>query len=452
MNKTGCLIRPSNTRNYIFPSSAEDVTLPTEYILPDDRIPTVRDQGDTNSCVGHGLAEAMGVLYGVEFGNEKLLSPWYIYGNKECRKGYTGLGMFLSDAVDGVRKCGTVPLPDFDVRKEPPDIIDAVSKRPELAEAARPYKIKGYVQIPKYAMSNKFTGELKRALYTYKTPIVIASGKYFGGGHCVVLIGWNKNNNFIFLNSWGNGYGDHGKSTIPPMYIDEAYVLLDEDLILPFTDVQAGDWYYKDIKAAYLSGIVRGNGGTQNTFDPDNPITRGEAAAIVFRVLEKAQAGVDAYMRSVQQYGGRINTIDIEPPLISNVTCPDVIYGAWYYDCVTRLLSTGIMTGDSEGTFRPDDNITRAEAAAVAVRLHEYVAAKLNIKVSKPYVTKTFSDVRGSDWFYKAVGAAIGYGLIEGDSEGTFRPNDNITRAEFTAVIVRNMKKIDDMFIQMCRV
>ncbi len=452
MNKTGCLIRPSNTRNYIFSCSAADVELPTEYVLPDDRIPTVRDQGDTNSCVGHGLAETMGVLYGIEFGEEKLFSPWYIYGNKECRKGYTGLGMFLSDAVDGVRKCGTVPLPDFDVRKEPPDIIDAVEKRPELSEAAKPYKIKGYVQIPKYAMSLKFTTELKQALYSYNTPIVIASGKYFGSGHCVVLIGWNRNSDFIFLNSWGDSYGDHGRSTIPSVYIDEAYVLLDEELELPFPDVRADDWYYKAIKTAYLSGIVKGNVGVIKTFEPDKPITRSEAAVIAFRVLEKAQAGVDAYMRSVGQGGGRFHAIEIEPPQFNSVTCPDVIYGAWYYDYVTRLVSTGIMTGDSEGTFRPDDNITRAEAAAVAVRLHEYVAGKLDINVSKSYVSKTFSDVQGTDWFYESVCSAVGYGLIEGDIEGTFRPNDNITRAEFTAVIVRNMKKIDDMFVSMCKI
>ena len=132
--------------------------------------------------------------------------------------------------------------------------------------------------------------------------------------------------------------------------------------------------------------------------------------------------------------------------------CRDVYPNEWYAEAVTRLMYAGIVTGDIEGTFRPEDNITRAEAAAVAVRLHEYVAARLNIKVSKPYVTKTFSDVCGSDWFYKAVGAAVGYGLIEGDTEGTFRPNDNITRAEFTAVIVRNMKKVDDMLVSMCRI
>lgn len=179
MNKTGCLFRPTNTRNYTYiVVGASETELPTSFILPEDRIPTVRDQGDTNSCVGHGIAETLGVLYGMEFGREKLLSPWYIYGNKECRKGYTGQGMFLADAVDGMRKCGTVPLFDFDVRKEPPDIISEVDKRPELSERAVPYKIEGYMQIPKYAMINKFVLSIKQALYNYQIPIVIASSRY----------------------------------------------------------------------------------------------------------------------------------------------------------------------------------------------------------------------------------------------------------------------------------
>ena len=132
--------------------------------------------------------------------------------------------------------------------------------------------------------------------------------------------------------------------------------------------------------------------------------------------------------------------------------CRDVFPDDWYAEVVLKLLCTGIITGDPEGTFRPNDNITRAEAAAVAVRLHKYVAGKLDINVSKSYVAKTFSDVQGTDWFYESVCSAVSYGLIEGDAEGTFRPNDNITRAEFTAVIVRNMKKIDDMFVSMCRI
>ena len=448
MERTGCLIRPANTRNYICGAGASDTELPASFILPDDRIPTVRDQGNTNSCVGHAIAETMGILYGMEFGKEKLLSPWYIYGNDECRKGYTGLGMYLGDAVEGVRKCGTVPIEEFDVHKEPPDIIAEVSKRPELKDKAVPYKIEGYMQIPKYAMANKFSNALKQAIYTYQTPVVIASAKYFGGGHRVVLIGWEHRGKFIFLNSWGDGYKDHGKSTIPANYIDEAYVLFDEVLILPFSDVKENEWHYKDVKTAYFSGVI--NGTSSSAFEPDIPITRAEAAAIVLRVLQKTQDSIDAYALSKAQDGGYSMTGNIMPK--DRVTCSDIDESAWYYDEVTRLLATGIMTGDFEGTFRPDDYITRAEVAVIALRLHEYIAKALGVNVKPSESDIKLTDVDADDWFYEAVYAAVKYGLIIGDTEGTFRPLDNITRAEFASIIVRNMKKTDDMFVSLCRV
>lgn len=452
MDRTGCLIRPANTRNYTYTGTcagASETELPASFILPDSMIPTVRDQGSTNSCVGHGIAETMGVMYGAEFGGERLLSPWYIYGNPECRNGYTGVGMYLGDAIDGVRKCGTVPLSDFDVHEEPPEIISEVSKRPELKDRAVPYKIEGFMQIPKYAMIKKFVTSLKQALYDYQTPIVIASRKYFtGGSHCVILIGWNEKDEFIFLNSWGDSYKDHGKYTIPANYIDEAYVLFDEIMTLPFADVSEDEWYYKDVKTAYFAGVIKGT--SSSAFEPDIPITRAEAAAIVLRVLQKTQDSIDAYALSKAQDGGYAITANIMPT--DRRTCPDIDENAWYYDEVTRLLATGIMTGDFEGTFRPDDYITRAEVAVIAVRLHEYIANALGVKTEKSDSDIKLTDVYADDWFYELVYSAVKYGLITGDTEGTFRPLDNITRAEFASIIVRNMKKTDDMFVSLCRV
>lgn len=449
MERTGCLIRPANTRNYICGTGASETELPSSFILPDDRIPTVRDQGDTNSCVGHAIAETMGVLYGMEFGKERLLSPWYIYGNDECRNGYMGIGLFLNDAVDGVRKCGTVPIEDFDVHKEPPEIISEVKKRPELAEKAKPYRIEGYMQIPKYAMKDKFISSLKQALYVYQTPIVIGSTKYFsGGGHCIVLIGWNESDDFVFLNSYGASYKDNGRHHIPAAYIDQAYVLFDDIMTLPFSDVKENEWYYKDVKTAYFSGVI--NGTSSSAFEPDIPITRAEAAAIVLRVLQKTQDSIDAYALSKAQDGGYAMTANIMPT--DRKTCPDVDENAWYYDEVTRLLATGIMTGDIEGTFRPDDYITRAEVAVIAVRLSGYIAKALGVNVKPSESDIKLIDVYADDWFYEAVYAAVKYGLITGDTEGTFRPLDNITRAEFASIIVRNMKKTDDMFVSLCRV
>ena len=125
INHTGCLLKPSNITNYKFiaGSGVSDKELPASFILPEDRIPTVRDQKSYGACVGHAIASVVGIFYGAEFGGEKLMSPWYIYGNPACRNGYDGYGMFVEDAIDGVRKSGTVPLEYFDVHMEAPGII-----------------------------------------------------------------------------------------------------------------------------------------------------------------------------------------------------------------------------------------------------------------------------------------------------------------------------------------
>lgn len=451
MNKTGCLLRPSNTRNYKFPvCDVSDKDLPSTFILSDERIPTVRNQGNIGACVGHGIAEVLGILYGLEFGKEKLISPWYIYGNPECRDGFTGYGMFLCDAIEGVRKCGSVPLEDFDVRLEVPDIITAVKNRSELTDKAKPYRIKSYIEIPCYALVSKRKSALKQALYTYKLPIVIASANYFGGGHCVILIGWDEKDRFIFQNSWGTGYKDNGRYYIPTEEIDEAYVLLDEILELPYKDVPEDEWYYKDIKTAYFSGII--NGTSSSSFEPDINILRAEAAAIALRVLNNTQDSIDTYARSQQQNNKNIAIPELVSDIDTNKICPDLDKNEWYYDEVTKLLATGIMQGDETGLFRPNDNITRAETAVIAVKLYEYVRDNLKVQNVGKLNSVTLTDIYPTDWFYEVVRAAAGYGLITGDSEGTFRPYDNITRAEFTAIIIRVMKNIDDMLISLCEV
>lgn len=451
MNKTGCLIKPSNTRNYKLPvGDISDKDLPSTFILSDDRIPTVRNQGDIGACVGHGIAEVLGILYGLEFGKEKLLSPWYIYGNPECRNGFEGYGMFLCDAVEGVRKCGSVPLEDFDMRLEAPDIINAVRNRPELSDKAKPYKIKSYIEIPCYALLSKRQLALKQALYTYKLPIVIASSRYFGGGHCVILIGWDKKDRFVFQNSWGKDYKDNGRYYIPIEEINEAYVLLDETLELPYSDVLENEWYYKDIKTAYFSGIIKGT--SSSSFEPNISITRAEAAAIALRVLNNTQESIDSYARSEQQSGNKITMPKLVPDVNKNKICPDIDKNKWYYNEVVKLVSTGIMQGDETGFFRPDDSITRAETAVIAVKLYEYVKNNLNIQNVKKSNSAKLNDIYPTDWFYEVVHTAAEYGLITGDSEGTFRPYDSITRAEFAAIIIRVMKNIDDMFITLCEI
>ncbi len=92
---------------------------------------------------------------------------------------------------------------------------------------------------------------------------------------------------------------------------------------------------------------------------------------------------------------------------------------------------TAYIFGYDDGTFRPDNNMSRAEAAAIFARL---ISEKKGENISGK---ATFNDVSSKDWFAKEVGYLEKYGIIKGYSDSTFKPNDSVTRAEFVAMTVR---------------
>ena len=89
------------------------------------------------------------------------------------------------------------------------------------------------------------------------------------------------------------------------------------------------------------------------------------------------------------------------------------------------------IVGYEDGTFRPDSDMTRAEAAAIFARL---ISEEKGEQVSGK---ATFSDVSGSDWYAPELGYLEKYDIIKGYEDGTFRPDAPVTRAEFTAMTVR---------------
>ena len=92
---------------------------------------------------------------------------------------------------------------------------------------------------------------------------------------------------------------------------------------------------------------------------------------------------------------------------------------------------TAYIFGYDDGTFRPDNNMSRAEAAAIFARL---ISEKKNENISGK---ATFKDISAKDWFAKEVGYLEKYGIIKGYSDNTFKPNESVTRAEFVAMTVR---------------
>ena len=154
---------------------------------------------------------------------------------------------------------------------------------------------------------------------------------------------------------------------------------------------------------AYVIGYPDG------TVHPNGQITRAEVATIFFRLLRD------------EVRDGAFTT--------SN-TYSDVAYGKWYNNPISTMSALGIITGYPDGTFKPNKPITRAEFAAIAARFDETQSGK----------SATFSDVIGH-WAAKEIGIAYYNDWIKGYPDGTFKPDQNITRAEAMTMINRVLER-----------
>ena len=154
---------------------------------------------------------------------------------------------------------------------------------------------------------------------------------------------------------------------------------------------------------AYVIGYPDGS------VHPNGQITRAEVATIFFRLLRDEVR--DGAFTTSNSYS-------------------DVAYGKWYNNPISTMSALGIITGYPDGTFKPNKPITRAEFAAIAARFDETQSGK----------SATFSDVIGH-WAAKEIGIAYYNDWIKGYPDGTFKPDQNITRAEAMTLINRVLER-----------
>ena len=150
---------------------------------------------------------------------------------------------------------------------------------------------------------------------------------------------------------------------------------------------------------AYVQGYPDG------TVKPAGNITRAETAAILFRLMDDASRKTYYSTKS----GFR-----------------DVASGSWYNTYVATLNNAGVITDSSNGYFRPNEAITRAELAAMLAKFSETTGA-----------ANYFNDVSAKYWAANAIAICANLGWINGYPDGTFRPDRNVTRAELMAMINR---------------
>lgn len=171
---------------------------------------------------------------------------------------------------------------------------------------------------------------------------------------------------------------------------------------LPFVDI-AQNWAWDYICTAYQKGWV--NGTAPGVFNPDTPLTRAQAAAVLVRAL-----GYPVERNA--EYGF------------------DDTSGSWAEDYISTARRYGLVSGVGGNSYAPEKKITRQEVAVLFGNAAGY---------TRDFHQVQFSDVSqaANPWSYDAVAALSASGVITGFPDGTFRPYAGVSRAEMTVLLVR---------------
>jgi secreted trypsin-like serine protease len=177
-----------------------------------------------------------------------------------------------------------------------------------------------------------------------------------------------------------------------------------------FSDVNDNYTFQNSIYALAGDGVV--SGFEDGSFRPEQNVSREHLAKFV-----------------VNGFG-----ISTTSPIPENGYFSDVPQNNIFSPYINTLASMGIISGFEDGTFRPKQNVTRGELA-------KFIAKAGNYDENTYGNTQFFPDVDSSNTFYSLINTLKGYGIIDGFGDGTFRPNQPVTRGELSKFIVNGFDK-----------
>ncbi|WP_010276247.1 S-layer homology domain-containing protein [Paenibacillus senegalensis] len=196
--------------------------------------------------------------------------------------------------------------------------------------------------------------------------------------------------------------------------INDPIVLI--DYFKSFQDTR-GHWAQGAIENLASKLLVQGR--TTDVFAPESPVTRAEFAALLV-----CAAGLQA---SAPAGGAAFS---------------DVPETAWYADVVTAAKLSGLVDGFEDGSFRPEQTISREQMALMIIRSIELLGHPLPDRTNASVTD--FVDADGiSSWSQAAIDQAVKAGLIDGMQDGTFRPAETATRAQSAALLERLLKEVN---------
>ncbi|MFA6529082.1 MAG: S-layer homology domain-containing protein [Candidatus Gracilibacteria bacterium] len=188
---------------------------------------------------------------------------------------------------------------------------------------------------------------------------------------------------------------------------------------ITFSDI-SGHWGEDYITELAGQGVV--GGYSDGTFGPNNYITRAEITKIA----------LGAFEYEIGSYENKFS---------------DVEAGAWYEDYITSAYEEGILSGYTDGTFKPGNYINRAEALKILLngsKIEELDGSEKFLGTETDW-ENTFTDVSSNDWYYEYVMKAYTGGIVSGYSSTSFAPGNNITRAEACKIVINLINLIEEI-------
>lgn len=185
------------------------------------------------------------------------------------------------------------------------------------------------------------------------------------------------------------------------------------DVDMPFTDVPEGAWYIEGAKYVYGNFIMSGTSPT--TFSPSTPVSRGMIMQILYNMVGQPDVEGD-----------------------SNFTDVDEDY--WSADAIAWAVANGVAGGFGDGTFRPDEGLTR-EQMAVVLRNFAY---QMGWDISASGDLSRFTDIPEDSWARDALAWAFAEGLLTGTSGTTMAPTGEASRAQIAVIMMRFCQRYID--------
>jgi hypothetical protein len=177
---------------------------------------------------------------------------------------------------------------------------------------------------------------------------------------------------------------------------------------LTFFDVPEANDFYTEISALNAIGAV--SGYSDGSFRPGDTATRGQLAKIV----------VQAFNLPVDTTGG--------------AHFSDVPAGSTFYSYIETAYNRGLISGYADGTFRSNQPVTRGQVAKVVVQAAGWPLAE---------GASTFADIPIGSTFYAYIQTAVSHGVLNGYSDGTFRPANQATRGQIAKMVTHAMPALD---------